>query len=165
MKLHTSDIFDADPDASRICAIDFRNYGGRRTFYGPCLTLKVTEDHRHAFSLLEAPGAGRILVIDGGGPTRNALLGATMASNALRHGWAGAIVFGCIRDSDQLADLDIGIKALGTTVRKASARMEGLLNVPVAFGSALFTPGDWVYADSDGVIVRSAPFLPPCGTK
>ncbi|WP_144629829.1 ribonuclease E activity regulator RraA [Bordetella genomosp. 13] len=161
MPIHTADISDADPQGSRVCDVDFRDYGGRRIFSGPCITLKTGADHRQAFALLNTPGAGRVLVIDGAGPTAHALLGATMSANAARLGWAGVIAFGCIRDSDELAHLDIGIKALGTVVRKAPAEVPGTLNVPVQIGSAVFMPGDWVYADSDGIIVRSSPFEPP----
>lgn len=163
MNYNTADISDADPNGTRMCELDFRGYGRKRAFFGPCVTLKVHEDHRPGVELFKTPGEGRVLVIDGGGLTRIALLGATMCAKAVPNGWAGAIVNGAIRDAEELSEIEIGVKALRTTVRRSPAPVEHQFNVPVHFGYVTFNPGDWVYADADGVVVRATPHVPPAG--
>ena len=125
------------------------------------MTLKVHEDHRIAAQLFNTQGDGRVLIIDGGGLRRIALLGATMAAKAVQNGWAGAVVYGAIRDSEELATINLGIKAVCTTVLKSAGPTEHQLNIPVQFGGVTFHPGDWVYADSDGIIVRKAAYISP----
>jgi regulator of ribonuclease activity A len=161
MIYNTADISDSDPLGTRMCELDLRNYGKRRAFFGQCVTLKVHEDHRPGVELFKTPGEGRVLIIDGGGLTRVALLGATMSAKAVPNGWAGAIVNGALRDSEDLGSIDLGVKAICTTVRKSAAPAEHQFNVPVHFGYVTFNPGDWVYADADGVVVRSTPYVPP----
>lgn len=161
MIYNTADISDAAPEITQFCELDLRDYGRKRAFFGPCVTLKVNEDHRPGVALFKTPGEGRVLIIDGSGLTRIALLGATMAANAVRNGWSGAIVYGAIRDTQELSSIDLGVKALCTTVRKSPSPREHQLNVPVHFGYATFNPGDWVYADADGVVVRPKPYVVP----
>jgi regulator of ribonuclease activity A len=102
---------------------------------------------------LEEPGAGRVLVVDGGGSKRCALLGDNIAAMAVRNGWAGIIIHGCIRDSADIGRMDLGVKALATHPLKSAKRDAGLRDVPVAFAGVRVAPGDWVYADGDGVLV------------
>ncbi len=161
MKILTADVHDSDPVAGHLCEIDFRNYGRKRIFHGPCVTLRVRDDHRPGVKLFSSPGQGRVLVIDGGGPGLIALLGGTMSKRAVANGWAGAIVYGVIRDTDEIAELDLGVKALYTVPRKSPAETPHEFNVPVSFGNVTFHPGDWVYADSDGVLVRRAQYVVP----
>ncbi len=102
---------------------------------------------------LEEDGAGRVLVVDGGGSLRCALLGDNIAAMAADHGWAGIIIHGCIRDSADIARMPLGVKALATHPLKSGKRDRGLAGVPLRFGGVTVRPGDWVYADGDGVLV------------
>ncbi len=102
---------------------------------------------------VESPGEGRVLVVDGGGSRRRALFGGNLGAAAVRNGWAGVIIYGCIRDSAELGLLNFGIRALGTMPLRSEKRGEGERDIPVRFAGATFRPGDYVYADEDGVIV------------
>lgn len=102
---------------------------------------------------LEEQGRGRVLVVDGGGSKRCALLGDNIAAMAVENGWSGIIIHGCLRDSDDISRMALGVKALATHPLKSSKRDPGLRDVPVTFAGVSFKPGDWVYADKDGVLV------------
>jgi RraA family protein len=102
---------------------------------------------------LEEQGRGRVLVVDGGGSKRCALLGDNIAAMAVENGWSGIIIHGCLRDSDDISKMALGVKALATHPLKSSKRDAGLRDVPVSFAGVNFKPGDWVYADKDGVLV------------
>jgi regulator of ribonuclease activity A len=149
----TADLFDANSDSVAVCDIQFRNFGGRQKFFGPCQTLKVLEDHSPLREGLDTGGAGRVLIVDAGGATRVGVLGDRLAALGAGNGWSGIVVFGAVRDSTVLSDLDIGVKALGTTARRAVKPTTGEIGVRVEFGAAVFEPGDWVYADADAVLV------------
>nr|WP_186329832.1 ribonuclease E activity regulator RraA [Variovorax boronicumulans] len=161
MTFATADIWDHDPEAAQLCEAELRDFGRRRTFWGQAVTLKVRDDHRAGIAPCLGAGQGRVLVIDGEGSRRIALFGGTMASIALRNGWAGVVVFGAIRDAEEMATYDLGVKALGTTPRSASTPQAYERDLPVRFGNVIFRPGDWVYADADGVLVRGAMYRPP----
>jgi regulator of ribonuclease activity A len=154
----TSDIHDADPDKAAVCETQFRGFGRRTSFGGPCTTVKVFEDHRKVKELLATPGEGRVLVIDGAASARIGLMGDVMAEVAMRNGWAGAVIYGAIRDSVVINAMDFGVKALFTTARRSSVAAEWQRDVPVEFGGVTFRAGDWVYADEDAVLVRREPF-------
>jgi regulator of ribonuclease activity A len=160
MSYATADISDAEPDACRLCSAELQNFGRRRTFWGQAVTLRVRDDYRPALRICMEPGQGKLLVIDGGGLRRAALLGATMARLAWRNGWAGAIVFGAVRDTEELGTCDFGVKALGTTPRSAPAAAAHERGIAVHFGEVTFHPGDWVYADADGIVVRATAYQP-----
>lgn len=150
----TPDLCDAHPDEVRVVhGIQWRSYGGRRSFGGPLDTVKCFEDNSRIKEHLASPGDGKVLVVDGGGSLRHALIGDMIAEKAVSTGWAGVIIFGACRDVDALAELDIGVLALGCVPIKSVRRGEGQLNVPIQFGGVVFHPGDHVYADSNGVIV------------
>jgi regulator of ribonuclease activity A len=149
----TSDIFDSHPTEVEVCDAQFRGFGRIRAFSGPCATVKTFEDPNPIRAAFEEPGEGRILVIDGGGSLRYAVIGDRMAALALRSGWAGVILYGAIRDSEALDTLDFGIKALGTIARRPAAAVGGLRDVAVTLAGATFHPGSWVYADTDAVLV------------
>ena len=153
MTFSTADLHDANPDAVSVCETQFRSFGKRRAFAGPCVTVKVYEDHRPVKALAESPGKGRVLVVDGGGSLRVGLMGDMMAGNAMKNGWAGAVLYGVVRDSEVLNGLDFGVKAIGTTAKRGSHETEGLVGESVSFGGITFRPGWWVYADVDAVIV------------
>jgi regulator of ribonuclease activity A len=160
MTFATADISDDDPDASRWCDAGLLDFGQRRTFWGRAVTLRVRDDHRAGIPICLEPGHGKVLVIDGHGSRGIALFGGTMASIAVRNGWAGAIVFGAIRDAREMATCELGVKALCTTPRSATVAAPFARDIAVRFGGVTFEPGDWVYADADGILVRDTEYRP-----
>jgi len=159
MTFQTADLCDAHEGKIRAVSPMFRSFGGRRAFGGPIATLKIFEDNSLVRTALEQPGEGRILVIDGGGSMRCALVGDQLALLGVKNGWAGVIVYGCIRDSRPIAEMDLGVFALATHPMKTVKRGVGEADVPVSFGGVTFAPGQHVYADEDGVIVSETPLL------
>ena len=134
-----------------------RSYGGALAFWGPIATVKVNEDNTSVRLRLQEPGMGRVLVVDGGGSLACALVGDQLGSLARGNGWAGIVVNGCIRDSAALAAMDVGVMALATMPRKSEKRSPGEHDVVVSFAGVTFTPGYFLYADGDGIIVASGP--------
>ena len=118
MSFATTDLSDAHPEA-QVCQPVFADFGGRLAFHGPVATLKVFEDNVEVRAMLEEPGEGRVLVVDGGGSDRCALVGGNLGVLGVKNGWAGIVVFGCVRDSSELEQCDLGIKALGLHPRKS----------------------------------------------
>jgi regulator of ribonuclease activity A len=131
----------------------FHDWGGASSFAGPIETLRVFEDNGLVRQALETAGQGRVLVVDGGGSLRMALLGGNLASLAHRNGWSGIVVHGCIRDAVELAATPVGVKALAAIPRKSTQAGVGERGVPVAFAGVTFAPGAWLYADRDGIVV------------
>lgn len=153
----TADISDAYPDA-RVAEPIFADFGGRLSFHGEVVTLKVFEDNVLVRQALEQPGQGKVLVVDGGGSARCALVGGNMGELAVNNGWAGIVIYGCVRDSAELAEQDVGVKALATHPRKSSKGLHaGARDVPVHFAEIDIRPGDWLYADGDGIVVGDRP--------
>ena len=150
--ISTADIFDAHPDAVRVCDAQFRSFGRHDSFAGPCSTVSTFEDHRPVLQAVESDGLGRVLVVDGRGSLRVGLMGDRLAGIAARNGWVGVVINGAIRDSAGIDSLDIGVKALGTTARRGAVPARATRDEPVSFGAVTFSPGDWVYADRDCVI-------------
>lgn len=153
MELKTADLCDQFSDELAVCEPLFRDYGGVRSFAGPAATIKCFEDNSRVRELVAERGAGRVLVVDAGGSLRRAVLGDLLAQKAVDNGWAGVVVYGCIRDSAAIARMTLGVKAMGVCPMKTDKRNEGQRDVPVRFGGVTFTPGDWVYADEDGVVL------------
>jgi regulator of ribonuclease activity A len=135
----------------------FRDFGGSSSFCGPVSTLKVFEDNQLVRSALEEPGKGRVLVVDGGGSLRCALVGDRLAALAKNNGWAGIIVYGCIRDARPIRDIEVGVKALAAHPKKSVKRGEGVRDLAVTFAGVTFAPGSYVYADEDGLVVHHGP--------
>lgn len=164
MEFLTTDLCDGHEEAIggdlRIVAPMFRSYGGRAAFCGPIATLKLFEDNSLVRKAVEQPGEGRVLVIDGGGSLRRALVGDQLAALGVKNGWSGIVVYGCIRDSRAIAQMDIGVFALATHPQKTVKRNVGEQDVPVTFGGVTFHPGEWLYADEDGVLVSRVPLNP-----
>lgn len=131
----------------------FQDLGGNMRFSGKVSTVKCFENNPLVRKAFEQPGDGRVLVVDGGGSKRCALLGDNIAEMAYKNGWSGVIINGCIRDSQDIAKMPLGVKALGTYPLKSSKRDPGLSDVPVTIAGVTVHPGDWVYADKDGVLV------------
>ncbi|NND84993.1 MAG: ribonuclease E activity regulator RraA [Acidimicrobiia bacterium] len=153
--LTTADLCDAHPDDTAVLELPLLSYGELDAFAGPIRTVKCHEDNTHVRGLLEQAGNGSVLVVDGGGSRRCALVGDNLAGLAVENEWAGIIIFGCVRDSDAIDELEVGVMALGTNPRKSLKRGEGRIDAPVSFGGVTFTPGEYVTADSDGVVVTA----------
>lgn len=149
----TTDLSDEFGDELQACQSIFRDYGGRTRFSGSIATLKCFEDNSLVRDLVAEPGAGRVLVVDAGGSMRRAVLGDLLAKKAVDSGWSGFLIFGCIRDSAAIGQMPIGVKALGTHPLKTDKRGEGQRDIKVRFADATFSPGDWLYADEDGVVI------------
>lgn len=148
-----TDLCDEFADNLQILEPIFTDFGGRLAFGGPVSTVKCFEDNSLVRLALEEPGEGRVLVVDGGGSERCALLGDNLATLALDNGWAGLVVYGCIRDAEAISQMDIAVKALNTHPRKSNKRNEGERDGPVRFAGASCMTGDWLYADLDGIVV------------
>jgi len=153
----TADLCDEHGDELQVCEPIFQLFGGRRAFAGPVSTVRCFEDNSLVKEAVEGPGAGRVLVVDGGGSRRRALFGDKLGTAAVKNGWAGVIIHGCIRDSAELGRMDLGIRALGTMPLRSEKRGEGERDVPVRFAGVTFRPGEHVYVDEDGVIVARGP--------
>ncbi len=150
--ISTPDLCDEFPDEVRVLDPILRNFGGRQQFGGEIVTIKCFEDNSIVKALAGEPGAGRVMVVDGGGSRRRALLGDMIAANAVRNNWAGFVIYGSVRDVDALAQLEIGVQAMGSIPIKTDKRGIGDSNVALTFGGVTFKPGEYVYADNNGVI-------------
>lgn len=158
MTFATTDLCDDHPqllEDGRLAVLPpgYLHYGQRRSFCGRATTLKVFEDNALVRATLEAPGNGNVLVIDGGARMRRALVGGQLALLAQDNGWAGIVVDGCIRDTDEINACDVGVRALGAHPQKSAKKGVGERNERVVVGGVPVTPGDWIYADADGVLV------------
>lgn len=159
MEIQTADLCDANEGRVRVVAPMFSSYGARRAFGGRIATLKVFEDNSLVRAALEQPGNGQVLVVDGGGSMRCALVGDQLALLAVKNDWAGVVVYGCIRDSKAIGAMELGVFALGTHPLKSIKKGAGDRDLAVSFGGVTFTPGHYLYADDDGVIISEAPLL------
>ncbi|PDW02920.1 ribonuclease E activity regulator RraA [Candidatus Viridilinea mediisalina] len=152
MDFKTTDLSDAHPEV-QVGEPLLHHIGGLRVFGGPIETLKVFEDNALVRKTLEEQGEGRVLVVDGGGSLRCALLGDQLAELALANGWVGVVVHGCVRDSAALAQMPLGVLALAVHPRRSIKRGDGVRGGTLHFAGLTLTPGFFLYADADGVIV------------
>lgn len=156
MDYPTADLCDKYADEVQILEpMVFGDFGGKLEFSGPISTVKCFEDNSLVRAALEQPGQGRVLVVDGGGSDRCALMGDNVAQLMIDNDWAGALIYGCIRDSGEISEMDVAVKALATHPKKSNKQSIGEQDVPVRFGGVTFEPGHWLYADLDGVIVST----------
>lgn len=151
----TPDLCDEYPQLVRVVEPLFRSYGGREAFGGEIVTIKCFEDNSKVRELVSQPGAGKVLVVDASGSMRRACLGDMLAEKAIENKWAGILMYGCIRDVDEIRALEIGVQALGSHPMKTEKKGIGEVNVPVTFGGVRFEPGEYVYADNNGVVVSA----------
>lgn len=158
MPIVTPDICDDHPEV-QVVDPGFRNYGGVTAFGGPIVTVKCFEDNSLVKELVATPGQGRVMVVDGGGSYRCALLGDMLAEKAAASGWAGLIIYGCVRDVDVLGQTSLGVQALGSHPRKSNKRGVGEQDIPVTFSGVTFQPGHYVYADNNGIVVSEKPLF------
>lgn len=149
----TADILDDHGDKASVCEAELRQYGGVRAFEGPIATVRCYEDNLLLKELLAEPGEGRVLVVDGGGSVRVALVGDKVAALARDSGWAGIVVNGAVRDVATLPGVEVGLKALGSNPRRSAKEGTGEVGVPLVFGGITFSPGAMLYSDDDGVVV------------
>lgn len=148
----TPDICDAFPDDVRVLQPMMKTFGGSTSFFGQVVTIKCHEDNSLVKEQASQQGNGRVMVVDGGGSLRRALLGDMIAEAAVSNGWSGLVIYGCVRDVDALADLPLGVQALASVPVKTLKRGIGDLNVVVEFGGVKVQPGNFVYADNNGVV-------------
>ena len=151
----TPDLCDAFPNRVKAAEPVFRSYGGRDFFAGRIVTLRCFEDNSKVRELVALPGHGKVLVVDGGGSLRCALLGDQLAQKAVENGWEGILINGCLRDVQIIASLDIGVHALACHPMKTEKLGIGDVDVVVAFAGLTFDPGAWLYADANGILVSS----------
>ena len=153
MTFATTDLCDASPEI-QVCEPVFQSFGGAISFSGPITTLKVFEDNALITQAVESPGGGRVLVVDGGGSTRCGLVGGNLARSAATNGWAGIVVYGCVRDIDELAEQPVGVRALAAFPRRSQRGLHsGQAGIPVIFAGVVFREGEWLCADADGIVV------------
>ena len=153
MDIATADLCDVHGENIRVAEPIFNSYGGRAAFAGPIRTLRLLEDNSLVRSALEQAGDGAVLVVDGGGSRNCALLGDLLGALAVRNNWAGIVINGCIRDSKQIATMDLGVLALATHPRKSRKQNRGEADVTINIAGIAVAPGNYLYADEDGLIV------------
>ena len=153
----TADLYDEHGEALASLSVQLRDFGGVRAFSGPVRTVRCFEDNGLVKAVTQTPGEGAVLVVDGGGSLRSALMGDLIAAAAVENGWAGAIIHGAIRDSVAIGGLRLGVKALGTNPRRCPKTGLGAVDVTVSFGGVIFTPGSYLYSDEDGIVVLPRP--------
>ncbi len=153
MSIKTSDVCDRYAAEIQIADPVFKDYGGERYFSGPIATVQVFEDNVIVRKMLEEPGQGRVLVVDAGGSLRRAIIGETIAKIAHKNGWTGVVIHGAIRDADELTRVPVGIKALNAVPLRPKKEGIGQRDVAVKFAGVTFTPGHYLYADPDGIVV------------
>jgi regulator of ribonuclease activity A len=153
----TPDLCDAHPDDVRVLEPILRTFGGREAFFGPAVTVSCHEDNSRVKDLAGTPGEGRVIVVDGGGSVRKALLGDIIGQTAADNGWAGFVIHGAVRDVEILRTIDLGVQALASIPLKTEKLGVGDVGLDVTFGGLTVSPGDWVYADANGVVVSAQP--------
>lgn len=164
----TCDLLDANPE-SQVCLPNiegksFYSFGGKDRFCGEIVTVKCFEDNSRVKELLNSDGKdkngnGKVLVVDGGGSMRCALLGDMISESAIENGWAGVVVYGCVRDVDDMAQMEIGVMALGCIPRKSTRRDEGQTDIEIRFGDLTLHSGMFIYADNNGMIASNKSLL------
>lgn len=150
----TADLYDEHGEALQSVPTQLQSFGGKRAFSGTVRTVKCFEDNALLKSVVSTPGDGAVLVVDGGGSLRRALMGDMIAEIAIRNGWSGVIINGAVRDRAAIASLPLGVKALGTNPRKSTKTGQGAADEPVEIGGITFRPGVTVHADEDGILVE-----------
>jgi regulator of ribonuclease activity A len=150
----TADLYDTYGEELQSLSVQMASFGARARFTGPARTVRCFEDNALLKAIVSTPGAGAVLVVDGGGSLDRALMGDMIAQIASDNGWAGVVINGAVRDRVAISTLDIGIKALGTNPRKSTKTGAGEADVTVTIGGVVFRPGAIVYSDEDGILVE-----------
>lgn len=152
-KIATADLFDEVPKQLKVCGSPFKSYGGLKHYHGPIITVQVYQDNTGVKEALDRAQPGQILVVDGGGSLYCALLGDRLAAVGMERGLRGIIINGAVRDADALAELEIGVLALGTNPRRSGDGAPGEQEIDLAIGGLVWKPGHYVYVDSDAVVL------------
>ena len=157
----TCDLCDAHKGSTdgafRVPPPVFRDFGGRSAFHGAVSTVKCFEDNSMVKAAVESAGQGRVLVVDGAGSLRRALLGGNLGAAAAKNGWAGLVIDGCVRDVAELALCDLGIRALAPMPLPTERAGQGQRDVVLQIRGVWVRPGDWLYADADGIVLLDRP--------
>ncbi len=153
MSYNTADLYDQYEDLLKVALPIFSSYGDKTKFSGEIITIKCYEDNSLVAKKVGENGKGKVLIIDGGASLNCALVGGNLAKKAEENGWEGIIVYGCIRDSVEIAPMNIGIKAINTNPKKSVKRNLGIENLVVSFANVDFVPGEYVYSDEDGIVI------------
>ncbi|GAA3199524.1 ribonuclease E activity regulator RraA [Actinocorallia longicatena] len=153
MTFATADLIDDFEAELQSCETQFRQFGGLQVFSGRISTIRCFRDNGLVKKILNSPGEGRVLVVDGGDSLASALCGDLIAKAAVDNGWSGLVINGVVRDTVTLATLRLGVKALGSNPKKSAKDGAGEVDVPVSFGGVDFRPGAWLYSDHDGIVV------------
>ena len=159
MNISTPDLCDENPELVRILEPLFTNYGGNPSFGGEIVSIKCFEDNSRVKETAATDGTGKVMVVDGGGSLKKALLGDLIAEDAMNNGWEGFVIYGCIRDVEAIGAMDIGVKALNSIPLKTQRKGEGDLNVAITIGGVMIKPGEFIYADNTGIIVSPEPLI------
>lgn len=160
MTYTTPDLCDDYANELQVLKPLFTEYGGSGNFSGEIITIKCFEDNSRVKETRASDGRGKVLVVDGGGSLRCALMGDMLAAIAEKNGWQGVIINGCVRDVEILKRIDIGVRALNCHPLKSNKRNEGQLNLPVHFAGVSFKPGQYLYADENGMVVAQTGLSP-----
>lgn len=160
MSFVTCDLCDENEGKVQVVSgLLWQSFGGRKTFSGQVVTVKCFEDNTKVKELLATPGAGKVLLVDGGGSLRNALIGDMIGESAVKNGWHGVVIYGACRDVDELAKLDLGVVALGAVPIKSVRRGEGQQDIAISFGGVTINSGDYVYVDNNGIVVSGSALI------
>ena len=159
MAFKTTDLCDEHGDLLQVATPRLTFFGASRTLAGEVVTVKCFEDNSKVVEQLDTPGKGRVLVVDGGASLRYSLLGGNLGVKAVKNGWAGVLVWGALRDVEELCDLPVGILALASVPRKTSKRGQGVCNVEVEVAGMRVAPGAFLYADENGVVLSPRDLL------
>lgn len=159
--ISTPDLCDEHGDKARVIEGQFHHYGGKQNFYGPTATIKCFEDNSKVAERVKETGHGRVLVVDGGASPRRSLLGDNLAKAAADNGWAGIVIYGYLRDVEEIATMPIGIMALGCVPRKTEKLGDGRCDIQLEFGGTTIGAGEYLYADLSGIIVSSEALITP----
>lgn len=152
--VNTADLYDERGEDLDSLGVQFQSLGGHSHFSGPVRTIRCLEDNALVKETLGTPGNGAVLVVDGGGSLRTALMGDMIAANAVRNGWAGVVINGAIRDRVAIADLPLGVKALGSNPRKSAKAGAGEVDVVLSIDGVTIRPGQRIWCDPDGILLE-----------
>ncbi len=157
--IKTTDLCDSHEGKVKVAQPLFKSFGAKKSFGGEIATVKVFEDNVLVKEMLGENGKGKVLVVDGGGSLRCALMGDILAKMAIDNGWEGVVIYGCIRDSAGIDKMNVGVKALSAIPVKSKKGGEGEMNADVTFAGITFKPGQFVYVDEDGIIIAESNLL------
>jgi regulator of ribonuclease activity A len=150
---NTPDLCDDYADKVTVLPPLYQNFGGKLSFFGEVETVKCFEDNSRVKECLESPGKGRVLVVDGGGSLRHALIGDLIAASAIENGWQGIVIHGCCRDVHDLKKMDFGVRALNSIPIKSVRKGQGDAGIEIEMAGVSVTPGMWLYADETGIVL------------